>query len=822
MVIISQFGVPIVSLAVNTATGAYTLTQLAPIQHAAGGDENNSPWSFGYKVTDQDGDFAFGSLSASFDDDTPVANSVINPNQTDDEGKGPFALLSNEGQVTPLATDADVAGSPSTASGAPGTLFSIGADGLQSISITGPAVQAIYKLASGAPAQEAVTYSSTTDGSGNVTLTATGAVSGNTAFTLKVNTDGSYLFTQGAALAHPLFTPANEDDLPLAFNFTVTDKDGDPASGSLTVTVDDDTPVGGTVSKTINESADVDTNVSLILDVSGSMADPSGLTGLNRLDVLKASVIELLEQYDALGNVAVRIVTFDTNAAAIGSVWMSVATAKAAVLALTPLNSTNYDEALTDIMAAFGSAGKIAGAQNVAYFVSDGQPNQPSGSAGIDATEQAAWETFLTNNGVVAQALGAGSGVTVSALDPIAYNGVTGTQIAPLVVTDLGQLTATLVSTITGATTTGNLLTEGAGSFGVDGGFLSSIAIGGRTFTYDPATDAITASGAGTATHAFNAATNVLTISTGIGGQLAIDLDNGAYSYTGPASVASNQSDVFSYTLKDGDGDTASSTFTVNILNEDRAPIVRDDAIITNIGGSGAAIVIPDFALVYNDSDPDGQTITVTAAGAPLTDATSATLVAGNVTFTDNDSDGGTFTYTGATTSPAGSDTATVTITRVASTTDPLQGNGLANILIDNDSANTLNGFEGNDVLIGNGGADTLNGGAGVDLLQGGAGDDTFDFNSVSESPTLALADTILDFNTASATERIDLAGIFGGTLGFVAGQTTAAVANSVTWSQDASTNTTIVRADVNGNTTADFVIKLSGLLTLTSGDFVL
>ena len=69
----------------------------------------------------------------------------------------------------------------------------------------------------------------------------------------------------------------------------------------------------------------------LILDVSGSMGDPSGLTGLSRLDVLKASVTELLEQYDAIGNVAVRLVTFDDTANENGGAWLSVAAAKAAV-----------------------------------------------------------------------------------------------------------------------------------------------------------------------------------------------------------------------------------------------------------------------------------------------------------------------------------------------------------------------------------------------------------------------------------------------------------------------------------------------------------
>ncbi len=138
------------------------------------------------------------------------------------------------------------------------------------------------------------------------------------------------------------------------------------------------------------------------------------------------------------------------------------------------------------------------------------------------------------------------------------------------------------------------------------------------------------------------------------------------------------------------------------------------------------------------------------------------------------------------------------------------------------DAGEALSQGVGSQTIHGNGGDDTINGGAGKDVLIGGLGNDSFVFSAAADSPNFASADTIIDFDTASATEVIDLAAIFGGTLGFVLGATTATTANSVSWSQDIASNTTIIRADVNGNTTADLVIKLAGLHTLTAGDFIL
>ena len=142
---------------------------------------------------------------------------------------------------------------------------------------------------------------------------------------------------------------------------------------------------------------------------------------------------------------------------------------------------------------------------------------------------------------------------------------------------------------------------------------------------------------------------------------------------------------------------------------------------------------------------------------------------------------------------------------------DNLNGNGGDDIIL---------GRGGNDLINGGTGADKIDGGAGHDTMTGGADGDTFVFSVAGDSPTLALADTIIDFNENQVGEVIDLAAIFGPALAFVALQNASAVANSVTWVQ--SGGDTFIRADVNGNTTADLVIKLAGLHTLTAADFVL
>ncbi len=126
----------------------------------------------------------------------------------------------------------------------------------------------------------------------------------------------SYSYT----LSHNALAPGSDDVLD-NIPVVLTDTDGSSASDTLIVKVVDDAPKAEPVEVPIS-STDSMTNVMLILDLSGSMNDSSGLTGsggqnLTRLDVAKAAVTELLEQYDARGDVMVRIVTFTGTGTAV-------------------------------------------------------------------------------------------------------------------------------------------------------------------------------------------------------------------------------------------------------------------------------------------------------------------------------------------------------------------------------------------------------------------------------------------------------------------------------------------------------------------------
>ena len=217
-------GKPISEIEEFVATGQ-------PIEETAG-------VTIGFTVTDGDGDRAAGLLTVNVNDDTPVAQVITAATTLDDDAQHLFP--GNPGGI------GDVADATSVSAGA-GTLFSAGADGLQSVNFTGPAgLEAIYKLPSGMAGQETLDYSTTVDSHGNTILTATGDTSGNIVFTLTVGSDGSYTFVVDEPLvqtAHDTNTGQPvEETQGVTIGFTVTDGDGDQASGSLTVNVNDDTP----------------------------------------------------------------------------------------------------------------------------------------------------------------------------------------------------------------------------------------------------------------------------------------------------------------------------------------------------------------------------------------------------------------------------------------------------------------------------------------------------------------------------------------------------------------------------------------------------
>jgi Mg-chelatase subunit ChlD len=140
-------------------------------------------------------------------------------------------------------------------------------------------------------------------------------------------------------------------------------------------------PTAANQTATQEASFGANTNVMIVLDISGSMGESANFGGYDRLQAAKQAVLELLEQYDALGNVMVSLVTFSSSATIQTPSWVSIADARSIIIGLNDGGATNYEDALVDAMAAFAGAGKLPNAQNVSYFLSDGEPNTPTPAA---------------------------------------------------------------------------------------------------------------------------------------------------------------------------------------------------------------------------------------------------------------------------------------------------------------------------------------------------------------------------------------------------------------------------------------------------------
>ncbi|MHC8373261.1 retention module-containing protein [Pseudomonas sp. MDT1-85] len=454
-----------------------------------------------------------------------------------------------------------------------------------------------------------------------ITYTLVGSATG-TYGQILLNPDGSYTYTLTSA---PKTSPDANDGantLNESFTYTATDAVGNSTTGTLVVSIVDDVPNAVAADRSV-PALQIDSNLLLVIDVSGSMVDPSGVSGLSRLDLAKQAISALLDKYDDLGDVKVQIVTFSSSATDKTSMWVDVATAKAIIATLTAGGGTNYDAAVATMQTAFNTSGKLTGAQNVGYFFSDGKPNEGD----IGPADEAALKAFLDANGIKNYAIGLGSGVSNASLDPVAYDGSTHTNTNAVIVTDLNQLNSVLSGTVQGAPVTGSLLGEG-GTFGADGGFIKSLTIDGTTYTYDPKANSNQGalSFSGGANHGtFNTANNTLSIATDNSGTLLVNLDTGEYTYLSQKTTAAVITENIGFTVSDNDGDLASSTLVINVI-ANTPPVAVDDHVITNV--LSGSIVVPGELLLVNDTDVNGDALTAspttfntgwTARGADFT-----------------------------------------------------------------------------------------------------------------------------------------------------------------------------------------------------------
>ncbi|MGE3277967.1 MAG: Ig-like domain-containing protein [Vicinamibacterales bacterium] len=157
-------------------------------------------------------------------------------------------------------------------------------------------------------------------------------------------------------------------------------------------------------------------------------------------------------------------------------------------------------------------------------------------------------------------------------------------------------------------------------------------------------------------------ALSLTAVGGGVNGTVA--LVSGQVVFTPAADF--NGTASFGYTISDGNGETASATVTVTVTAVNDPPVAADDTASTP---EDTPITIPAATLLANDTDTDGDTLTVSAVSGAVNGTVA--LSGSNVVFTPalNFNGAASFTYT-VQDGNGGSDTAAVSVT-VSAVNDP-------------------------------------------------------------------------------------------------------------------------------------------------------
>ncbi|KAA0014555.1 retention module-containing protein [Billgrantia pellis] len=202
------------------------------------------------------------------------------------------------------------------------------------------------------------------------------------------------------------FQGGTATDIELALPIQGVDVDGDTVDSSLEISapVADTLYVGGNLDNTfesgdgndvlIGDTGGAQTivqpgqnyNISIMVDVSGSMSDPSGTSGLNRMELAKQALLNLADQLKGHdGIVNVQLVAFSTHASTSANISnLSAANVGDLISAIETLSAnggTNYQAAFEQAVNWFnaqheGGASPQEGFQDLSYFLTDGNPTQ--------------------------------------------------------------------------------------------------------------------------------------------------------------------------------------------------------------------------------------------------------------------------------------------------------------------------------------------------------------------------------------------------------------------------------------------------------------
>ncbi len=638
--------------------------------------------------------------------------------------------------------------------------------------------------------------------------TLTGSAGGNKVVEFTLDNQGKVHSTLHSPIDHA--NKSGEDSLAINIPLEAKNAAGAIGTGKVTLIIEDDAPIAKDIFHMTESETKQGANVQLMLDVSGSMGRDAG-NGKTRLQVMKESAIQLIEQYQALGQTKVQLILFSSDASiktASGLLWMTVAEAKNYINALSANGGTDYDDAIKLAQESWSgtiNGQPLSGATNVSYFLSDGVPegydwelknsqwvqNQNT----IETNELSSWISHLQTNKVTSLAYGMGNSVPQGELDKVAYDGHLNLDTNAVVVPDVTKLPPILLQSVI-QPIGGNLLNSGDGyGIGADGGVISEISINGVKYLFNGQT--VSVSGQSTSlTYGFDALTKTLSIYIDNKHSLVIDLDDGSYKFYG-AVVSPSIKLEFDYTLKDNDGDVSSNTMTfvvgtdVNSVGDVIDSVQMYDSTQTNqrvqwsTSGSGAPTVS------YYEHTEKGLVVDVGAGGDNVylgkgddiiflgesqavldNNANSPSSIANaqaKLELFMNGPDSTILLHSnqGEDSAPntAAFSTAHIDIAHGGGGDDRIYGQGGVDLMFGGSGNDQLYGGEGNDGLRGGTGNDTLDGGAGNDILIGGLGNDILtggsgeDLFKWVDGDLDNSKDRITDFTIGQ--DKIDLSDLF-------------------------------------------------------------
>jgi hypothetical protein len=387
-----------------------------------------------------------------------------------------------------------------------------------------------------------------------------------------------------------------------SFTYTVTDAYGNPATGTVQVTVGTSVPVA------LNTSAATAANTAVTVPVLNSAFDPAG-TSLSTSAVTQG---------------ADGAVVLNSNG----------------TVTYTPNSGFTGNDSFT-------------------YTVADGQGNTATGTVTVSVAPVAP----IALTGAASTTQNTPVTVTVSGFvsaspgDTLTVTSVTAPGDGTAVLNQDGSVTYTPASGFTGDDSFGYTVTD---SFGQQSSGTVFVSVASTAPVVAGSTTVWTGAGASlnvaVLNLAFDSVGNPLSVSgvtQGANGGVVLN-GNGTVTYTPDAGFTGT--DLFTYTVTDGQGNSATGTVTVTA--GPTAPVVSSTSATTSVG-TPVSINVLSLA-----SDPNGDPLTVTSAtqgsyGSVVRNANGTILYTPNGGFTGTD----TFTYT--ITDPYGHQTvgtATVTV----------------------------------------------------------------------------------------------------------------------------------------------------------------